>query len=232
MNKYFDYFGELTKVGVYQSVNKKVIDKASQYAKEWVRENPSMYSGRNQSNITTILEQLTHGKIAEEALVELFRKNNIETSEPDYTVMPEKEKKKGKWKHDADIVIHNNGKSYNIHKKTRSVNNAVNWDNISWLMEKNCIKSSKFTEDDYICGGIIFQENNDYFAHCVFLTGFKMLEAQKHDLFGPTDDKGKNSKKALYYDKIPDNVRSVGFKNTILNSKVKNMELFRELKLC
>ena len=67
---------------------------------------------------------------------------------------------------------------------------------------------------------------------CVFLTGFKMLEAQTNDLFGPTDDKGKNSKKALYYDKIPDNVRSVGFRNTVLNSKVEKMKLFKELKLC
>ncbi len=231
MNKYFDYFGELSKNGVYQSVNKKVIDRASIYAKEQVRENPSLYSGRNQSNLTTTLEQLTHGKIAEEALTELFRKNNIETSEPDYTVMSEKEKKKGKRKHDADLVIYDNGKTYKIHKKTRSVKNVVNWNNISWPMESNCLKSSKLDEGDYLCGGIIFQENNDYFAHCIFLTGFKILEAQKHELFGPTDDKGKGSKRALYYDKIPDNVRSVGFKNTILNSKVKNMELFRELKL-
>ena len=231
MNKYFDYFGELSKVGVYQSVDKKATDRASEYAKEWVRENPSLYSGRNQRNLTVILEQLTHGKIAEEALSELFKKNGIKTSEPDYTVMGEKEKKDGKWKHDADLVIQNGGKTYKIHKKTRSVKNAVNWDNISWLMESNCLKSSKFDESDYLCGGIIFQENNDYFAHCVFLTGFKMLEAQKHELFGPTDDKGKASKKALYYDKIPDNVRSVGFKNTVLNSEVKNMELFRELKL-
>ena len=42
-----------------------------------------------------------------------------------------------------------------------------------------------------------------YFAHCIFLTGFKLLDAQKHELFGPTDYKGKNSKNALYYDKIP-----------------------------
>ena len=55
-----------------------------------------------------------------------FRKNNIETSDPDYTVMPEKEKKKGKWKHDADLVIHKDGKSYKIHKKTRSVKNRYN----------------------------------------------------------------------------------------------------------
>ena len=231
MNKYFDYFGELSKVGLYQSVEKKALDRASTYAKEWVKQNPSLYSGRNQGNLTTIIEQLTHGKIAEEALAELFKKNNIETSEPDYRVIPEKEKKKGKWKHDADLVIYKNGKSYKIHKKTRSVKNAVNWDNISWLMENNCIKKSKFDEEDYICGGLIFHENNDYFAHCVFLTGFKMLEAQKNELFGPTDDKGKNSKKALYYDKIPDNVRSVGFKNTVLNSKVEKMELFKELKL-
>lgn len=52
--------------------------------------------------------------------------------------------------------------------KTRSVKNAVNWNNISWLMESNCIKNSKFDDNDYICGGLIFQENNDYFAHCVF----------------------------------------------------------------
>ena len=220
MNKYFDYFGELSKVGVYQSVGKNAIDRAAAYAKEWVKENPNLYSGRNQGNLTTIIEQLTHGKIAEEA------------SEPDYTVMSEKEKKKGKWKHDADLVIHKEGKTYKIHKKTRSVKNAVNWNNISWLMENNCIKKSKFDEEDYICGGLIFQENNDYFAHCVFLTGFKMLEAQTNDLFGPTDDKGKNSKKALYYDKIPDNVRSVGFRNTVLNSKVEKMKLFKELKLC
>tara|TARA_Y100001963_G_scaffold158853_1_gene260048 strand:+ start:989 stop:1687 length:699 start_codon:yes stop_codon:yes gene_type:complete len=232
MNKYFDYFGELSKVGVYQSVGKNAIDRAAAYAKEWVKENPNLYSGRNQGNLTTIIEQLTHGKIAEEALKDLFRKNNIETSEPDYTVMSEKEKKKGKWKHDADLVIHKEGKTYKIHKKTRSVKNAVNWNNISWLMENNCIKKSKFDEEDYICGGLIFQENNDYFAHCVFLTGFKMLEAQTNDLFGPTDDKGKNSKKALYYDKIPDNVRSVGFRNTVLNSKVEKMKLFKELKLC
>tara|TARA_Y100000310_G_C20603434_1_gene774251 strand:+ start:211 stop:909 length:699 start_codon:yes stop_codon:yes gene_type:complete len=232
MNKYFDYFGKLSKNGVYQSVNKKAIDRASAYAKEWVRENPSLYSGRNQGNLTIVLEQLTHGKIAEEALTELFRKNGIETSEPDYRVMSEKEKKKGGWKHDADLVIHNGEKTYKIHKKTRSVKNAVNWNNVSWLMEKNCLKKSKFDEDDYICGGLIFQENNDYFAHCIFLTGFKMLEAQKRELFGPTDDKGKNSKKALYYDNIPNNVRSVGFKNTILNSDIKKMELFRELKLC
>jgi len=131
MNKYFDYFGELSKLGVYQSVNKKVIDRASEYAKEWVRENPSMYGNRNQNNLTTILEQLTHGKIAEEALAELFRKNGIETSEPDYRVMSEKEKKKGGWKHDADLVVHNKQKTYKIHKKTRSVKNAVNWNNIS-----------------------------------------------------------------------------------------------------
>lgn len=232
MNKYFDYFGNLSKNGVYQSVGKNAIERASSYAKEWVKENPSLYSGRNQSNLTTIMEQLTHGKIAEEALKDLFRKNNIETSDPDYTVMSEKEKKKGKWKHDADLVVYKDGKSYKIHKKTRSVKNAVNWNNISWLMESNCIKKSKFDEEDYICGGLIFQENNDYFAHCIFLTGFKMLEAQKNELFGPTDDKGKNSKKALYYDKIPDNVRSVGFKNTILSSGIENMELFKELKLC
>lgn len=74
MNKYFDYFGELSKVGVYQSVGKNAIDRASAYAKEWVKENPSLYSGRNQGNLTTILEQLTHGKIAEEALKELLEK--------------------------------------------------------------------------------------------------------------------------------------------------------------
>jgi hypothetical protein len=99
-------------------------------------------------------------------------------------------------------------------------------------MESSCLKSSKFDDKDYICGGLIFQENNDHFAHCIFLTGFKMLEAQKYDLFGPTDDKGKNTKRALYYDKIPANVRSAGFKNTVLSSKVKSMELFKELKLC
>ena len=54
MNKYFDYFGELSKVGVYQSVDKKATDRASEYAKEWVRENPSLYSGRNQRNLTVI----------------------------------------------------------------------------------------------------------------------------------------------------------------------------------
>ena len=232
MNKYFDFFGEASKAGVYQSINKPALEKASAYAREWVRENPNMYSGRNQGNMNTVLEQLTHGKVAEEALAELLKKNNIETSEPDYKVVSEKEKKKNGWKHDADLVAYHNGKTYKIHKKTRSVKNAVNWSNISWLMESNCLKKSKFDENDYICGGLIFQENNDYFAHCVFLTGFKMLEAQKHELFGPTDDKGKNSKRALYYDKIPHNVRSVGFKNTVLNSSVDNMELFKELSLC
>ncbi len=178
MNKYFDYFGELSKQGVYQSLSK------------------------------------------------ICKKNKIEISKVDFSIKTKKSKEK------QDLAIHDNDKTYKIHVRSRSVKNSVNWDNISWSVENNELKKSNIDEDHYICGALIFEENNDYFAHCLFLTGLQMLNAQKNELFGPVNEKGTSSRKALYYDKIPDNIRSVGFKNTVLNSEIKNIELFEKLKLC